>query len=113
MASAHDLAAFIRGCADGRAFVWDEAMRDARADFDLYSQGEVLKFIGGGGLENPTFREQRSLERNPSEVVDAYNFHAGAKYGYVAFYYARITNKWIIKSFKLNTDPDPRTLPTH
>ncbi len=107
-----DLAAFIQGCGEGRAWVWDVAMEDARSDFGLYTRDELLKFISAGGLENLTFREQRSLEGNPSAVVDSYNFHAGTKYGYLAFYYARATNKWIIKSFKLNTEPDPRTLPS-
>lgn len=92
--------------------MWIRAVESARADFGLYTQQDVLSFIGRGGLEGPTFREQRPLERNPSEVVDSYNFHAGGKYGYLAFYYARVTRKWIIKSFKLNRESDPRTLPS-
>lgn len=112
MSPEHDLAAFIRDCAEGRVFVWDVAVRSARADFGLYTKAEVLGFIGHGGLESPTFREKRPLEANPSEIVDAYNFHAGTKYGYLAFYWARRTQKWIIKSFKLNREPDPRTVPS-
>jgi hypothetical protein len=110
MEPADHLAAFISGCVEGQAFVWDEAMKDARADFGLYTKTQIVEFIAAGGLEDPTFREERSLEKNPSEIVYTFNFYAGSKYGYLGFYYARITKKWIIKSFKRNTEPDPRTV---
>ncbi len=41
-------------------------------------------------------------------MVDSYNFFANTQYGYLAYMYQPITQKWLLKSFKKNTNANPR-----
>ena len=89
-------------------------MKTAQSDFKLGTQGQVLGFIGNGGLEKPHFINSTLWKNNPNPdneiMVDAYNFFSGICYGYIAFFQFG-TNKWNIKSFKKNRNPDSRNLP--
>jgi len=50
---------------------------------------------------------RRGLDADGMIYVDAYSFFSGSDFGYLAFYYQPLTNRWIIKSFKRNTsDPN-------
>ncbi len=43
-------------------------------------------------------------------MVDAWGFYTGPAHGYIAYFFRSDTKKWIIKSFKKNTNPDMRNL---
>ena len=90
------------------------AMATAESDFNINTQEGVLGFIGNGGLESPCFINTKQWENNPDSknliMVDAYDFYSGSIYGYIAFFYQPTTKKWIIKSFKKNSEPDTRNL---
>lgn len=89
-------------------------METAKSDFNLSTQEGVLSFIGNGGLESPCAINTKQWENNPDPnnpiMVDAYDFYSGSIYGYIAFFYQPTTKKWIIKSFKKNSEPDTRNL---
>jgi hypothetical protein len=113
MESAYNLDDLIKACADSKqSTVIEPAPTTARRDFTLNSKKAILDFVSCGGLENPTYINTELWENNkvPATpiLVDAYGFYSGAKYGYIAFLYSPITKMWIIKSFKLNNNPDPR-----
>lgn len=111
----YKLSDFLEGCMAGvsKAYVIQGAMKTAEKDFNLYPQQRVLEFIGNGGLAQPHFINSKPWDNNPNPeneiMVDAYGFFSGFNYGYVAFF-RPVISKWIIKSFKKNTDPDPRNL---
>ncbi len=91
-------------------------METAKRDFNLKTRDRVLRFIAAGGLENPCFINCKPWENNPRPsspiMVDAYGFYSGLQiHGYLAFFYQPATDKWIIKSFKRNEEPDSRVLP--
>jgi len=39
-------------------------------------------------------------------MVDSYEFYSGTTYGYIAFFQG--SERWVIKSFKKNKEPDIR-----
>lgn len=92
--------------------VFSEARHDARIAFNLMSSAAILSWIYNGGLERPTLANCAPWEnnRNPELpiLVDSYNFYSGRSYGYIAFMYQPVTRKWLLKSLKKNTNPDPR-----
>ncbi|MDY0391760.1 MAG: hypothetical protein RBQ88_12725 [Desulfobulbus oligotrophicus] len=107
---------FISACADvNRVWVRDKAQKDAQKDFKLTTKIELLHFIHHGGLEDPRHYNTKPWEQNPDKsteiMIDAYCFFSGLKYGYIAFRFNAKIDKWYIKSFKFNRDPDPRNLP--
>ncbi len=109
---------FVTRCCDKSAnfFIRKGAKVKAASDFGLYTDDEILKFIGNGGLEKPEFINSKKWEKNPDKekkiLVDAYHFFSGMKYGYFAFLFNHKTNRWMIKSFKEDKETlDPRNLP--
>ena len=117
MKQKYQLSQFESDCLVGPSKVWvtKGAMITAKSDFNLSTQTQVLDFIGNGGLQSPKFRNSCVWDNNPNPdpliFVDAYDFYADFNYGYIAFLYQPITGKWIVKSFKGNTELDPRNLP--
>lgn len=105
---------FVADCTKATVFITKNAALTARSDFNLNTQKNTLHFISNGGLEKPSFINSRIWENNPNPekiiMVDAWEFFSGYIYGYIAFFHQPLTNKWIIKSFKKNTNPDPRNL---
>ena len=89
-------------------------MQTARSDFNLNTQRQVFEFIGNIGIEKPRFINSKPWENNNDNtveiMVDAYAFYTGMIYGYIAFFHQPKTNKWVIKSFKKNQEPDTRNL---
>jgi hypothetical protein len=100
---------FVEACGHGNAVVL--AMDTAERHFGLKTQVKVLDFISNGGLESPKHANTAELEKSLLPVkplVDSYDFFSGHDYGYIAFWKNKRTGKWIIKSFKYNTNVDPR-----
>jgi hypothetical protein len=95
-------------------FIFDEARKGADKYFNLRTKDQILDFIYNDGLENRSFYNTAPWEKNPNKnsktIVDAYEFESGDKRGYLAFMYSKITNKWIIKSFKLSTNANNQIL---
>ncbi|MGJ0516009.1 MAG: hypothetical protein ACR65O_09730 [Methylomicrobium sp.] len=113
MATAYDIDELIKACAQkNQVAVLNNAEKCARDDFGLNTKIAVLDFIASGGLETPHYINTKLWENNPdpatSIMVDAYSFYSGPKQGYIAFFFNPKTNKWLIKSFKLNKDFMPR-----
>lgn len=113
MATAYDLKELIKACAESnQVVVLSKAEKCAREDFGLNTKKAVLDFIANEGLENPRLLNTKLWEKNPDPtcviMVDAYSFYSGPKQGYIAFLFSTITQKWLIKSFKLNRDSMPR-----
>lgn len=106
----------INACLRGTssATVSYKAMESARSDFNINTQDALLNFIGSGGMESPDFIISKKWENNPDKetiiMIDSYNFYTGFLYGYMAFFFQPKTDKWRIKSFKKNNNPDPRNL---
>lgn len=116
MEPTYQLSDLINDCAVGvlKVSVLKNAMETAKSDFNFYTQEGVVGFIGHGGLEAPCLINTKLWENNPNPknliMVDAYHFYSGSIYGYIAFFYQPTTKKWIIKSFKKNSEPDTRNL---
>lgn len=89
--------------------IWDPALRDAE-HFGLTKEEEIKDQIGNGFLEEYEHKNTKPLEtwtlKTPAPMVEAYNFHAGTKYGYIAYF--MINGRWSIKSLKKNKDPNPK-----
>jgi hypothetical protein len=114
MPQAYDINEFINACGDpDKVTVAYDAKKGAEY-FKIYTEAALLAFINEGGLENLQHKNKEVWHLNPHKppdiMVDAYNFHSGSKYGYIAFMFIPKTGKWRIKSFKQNTDPDPRLI---
>lgn len=112
MAIAYDLNDLIKACGEiNRGVVLGKAERSARDDFGLLTKKAVLDFIYNDGLEKPQHINTKRWEQNPDTdliLIDAYSFYSGPKHGYLAFFHSPKTGKWLIKSFKLNRDAEPR-----
>lgn len=98
---------FIVACGQNdRVFVSTGAQNDADEYFNLQTQQEIRYFIYTGGLENLEFIRTDVWLNNPDHNIqimqDEYSFQTKSKFGYLAFFYNKKTNKWIIKSFKKN-----------
>ncbi len=116
MGSVYQLSDLVNDCAVGvsKTYISKGAMETAKSDFNFNTQEEVLGFIGNGGLELPCLSNSKPWGNNPMPenpiMVDAYHFYSGSTYGYIAFFYQPTTKKWVIKSFKKNSEPDTRNL---
>ena len=113
MPSAYNLNDLIKSCGEiNQVVVLRKAENSARDDFGLNTKKAVLYFICNDGLESPHYINTKPWENNPDQScpiqVDAYSFYSGPKQGYMAFFFSPKTNKWLIKSFKLNKDSMPR-----
>lgn len=112
MSPAYEFERLIQACLDGSCVILKPAQQDAKQDLDLKTEKAIRAFIAGGGLEKPTFIRSRAWQNNPDKtkeiLVDSYSFYSGRVFGYVAFFYAS-THRFVIKSLKRNTEPDPRT----
>jgi hypothetical protein len=113
MDAAYNPKDLITACCGGisQVTVLGKAQKCAQDDFGLNTQKAVLDFICNDGLENLQYINTKPWELNPDPtliLVDAYGFYSGQKQGYIAFFFSTKTNKWLIKSFKLNKDSMPR-----
>lgn len=111
MDAAYDLNDLIKACGKkNHVKVLSKALESASA-FNLYTEQAVLDFIYNDGLEKPQHINKRPWEKNPDPGliwIDAYSFYSGPKQGYLAFFFSIKTGRWLIKSFKLNKDSEPR-----
>ncbi|HEY8270781.1 MAG TPA: hypothetical protein VIG33_07810 [Pseudobdellovibrionaceae bacterium] len=91
---------------------WAPPSGGARDHFNLKTKDETLHFISMGGVHGLGPDKTVPWKNNPNPqnpvMVDSYNFFAGSDYGYLAFMFQPLTNKWLLKSFKKNDKPDPR-----
>lgn len=115
MDAAYDLNDLIKACGkNNHVKVLGKAQESAGSDFGLYTEQAVLYFINDGGLEKPQHISKKPWEKNPDPGliwIDAYSFYSGPKQGYLAFFFSSKTGRWLIKSFKLNKDSEPRIYP--
>jgi hypothetical protein len=114
MERAYDLGDFIKACADpNHVSVHYDAKKGAER-FNIFTEVDLLAFINSDGLEDVEFINTEVWHLNPNKppdiYVDAYSFYSGKKYGYIAFMFSPKTQKWRIKSFKLNTKPKTREI---
>lgn len=111
----YDFDVFRDACGDPKKiFITIQAKESAKQDFRLKTAEEILDFIVNDGLNEKVFKNKKPWENNFQKeeiMVDAYHFINGPKYGYLAFLFNPRTNKWFIKSFKLDPDSDPRNMP--
>lgn len=94
---------------DDKVMVYGPAQDDARTYFNLKNQQAIRDFIFSGGLEDLKHTHTdilRMMNPDPKTKImeDEYSFRTGSKHGYLAFFYNKKTDKWIIKSFKKNWD---------
>jgi len=112
MAAAYNLNDLIKACGEiNQVVVLGLAERSARDDFGLNTKKAVLDFIYNDGIESPRYINTKPWEQNPDTsliLIDAYSFYTGSKQGYMAFFFSIKTGRWLIKSFKLNKDSEPR-----
>jgi len=84
----------------------NSVLKNAKETFNLFTKSNLLSFIYNNGLEDLTFVNTKSWEKNPNPnfdiKVDAYEFRSLHKLGYIAFMFNANTKKWIIKSFHLS-----------
>ncbi len=128
MSPKYDLNKFIKICKTGEetVVIGKKTLKDAKTDFNLYSRTDILDFIANDGLEKLRHINTKPLELNSSVIesgvqdtnfdkeelyfVDAYSFYSGNDFGYFAYYFNSESNRWVIKSFKINREPDPKKL---
>ncbi|MDP3444753.1 MAG: hypothetical protein Q8T08_17995 [Ignavibacteria bacterium] len=95
-----------------------KAVKDAREIYQLYTEKELLKFIGNDGLKNVRHLNITEWRNNPDKKnnpLDVYDYHCktnGIPY-YIAIifiptFFGKTINKWKLKSFHL---PDDANLP--
>jgi hypothetical protein len=108
---------FVSACKKGVSdvYVIKGAMKTAKEDFELKTQGDVLKFIARG-LEKLEWVNTKDWENNPNPtikiLVDAYTFaHGVTRRGYIAFLFNNVTSMWLVKSFRNNEDPGGKFKP--
>ena len=109
----YNLSDLIRDCGqEGAVWISGGAVESARRDFSLATDGAIREFIQNDGLKEPSFIRTAPWENNPNRdhvtYVDSYSFFSGDRFGYIAFFKAPTTGKWVVKSFKKNDEPDPR-----
>ena len=88
-----------------QVYIWKDAVIDADIHFSLRTESAILDFIANDGLKECRFINQKPLgssDQTDPDIVDAYEFKSGHKIGYIAFYRAKKTGNWIIKSFHPN-----------
>ncbi len=100
---------FKVACGQGdKVKVHGKAQDDARTYFKLKNEQAIRDFIFNGGLEDLKFTHTDIWRNNPDPntiiMEDEYSFRTSSKHGYIAFFYNKKTDKWIIKSFKKNWD---------
>ena len=128
MSPKYDLNAFIRLCQTQEVpiLITKQALADAKNDFNLWTKREILDFVACGGLENPVYINTKKVDLDlisldsgsPArdsksqgpDITDAYSFYSGYTYGYFSFFYSPKANRWVIKSFHINLEPDPKKL---
>ena len=98
----YDVEKFIKACRSSKtAQVWHTARSDAKANFNLYNDTDILRLIKDDKLPDKKFDNQAPLEKGPGQdiglPVDAYQFKIGPKHAYIAFYKSH-KGIWIIKS---------------
>ena len=107
--TAYNLDDFIQCCRNNRKkiLVHYDAKLNAREQFGIYTDVELLEFIGNQGLEDLTYINTEPWRLNPRKdteiLIDAYNFHTNLKLGYIAFMIG-FSGKYEIKSFHLDKD---------
>ena len=107
----YDFQDFVRACGErGKVYVQKDARANAKHDFNLRTEREILEFILNDGLENMRFINSAPWGNNPDPSipieVDAYRFSSGTRHGYFAYLFNKHTKKWHIKSFKPDSDPE-------
>ena len=68
-------------------------------------QSEIIQRIGNKLLEDLEYKPpskpfNKWKHPSPKPMIDAYTFTTGFKHGYIAYFYNKAQNIWVIKSFK-------------
>ena len=107
--SAYNLEDFIQNCRDepDSVAISYDARNNAREQFGLKTDTELLAFIGNNGLQDFTYWDTKPWELNPKKdkeiLIDAYKFRSNRKLGYIAFNKGA-NGKYVIKSFHLDNE---------
>ena len=105
--SAYNLEDFIQCCKDNpkTVVVYPDAKLNARYQFGLNTEAELLAFIGNDGLQDLTYWNTEPWRLNPNKekeiFIDAYKFRSNKKLGYIAFMKV-FKGNYAIKSFHLD-----------
>ncbi len=96
-----------------RLIVSRDALATARKDFSLPREADVIavifQFESHDYTERPTVPLADPVPgATIGSPVYSYNFYYADDYGYMAFVRSTSNTAWIIKSFKLNDEPNPR-----
>jgi hypothetical protein len=106
---AYNLEDFIRCCKEEpvNVSVLYDAKQNARLQFGLNTEAELLNFIGNNGLQDLKYVNTKAWKYNQNSdaeiFIDAYKFRTNQKKGYIAFMKG-ITGKYVIKSFHIDND---------
>lgn len=104
---------FITACREtpGKVFPSKKPLADARELLKLKTKGELLAFIGNGGLERVEKDNEKPWENNPDpekpKTVHSYKFFTNALPMYIAFFFNEELGTWTIKSFHEPKDKQP------
>jgi hypothetical protein len=114
----YELSSFLSDCGvPGRVVVLDPALSTAW-QLGLKSSQEILEWMAAGGAEKPSHWNTEPWKHNPNAGwkkrptmdnviwVDAYTFDSGGEGGYLAFMFQPLTDRWLLKSLKLEITPD-------
>ena len=108
-----DIKELIKVCKEdsSKVIIWQPALEGA-AYFGLTTHKEIKAQIGNGLIEEYEHITTRELDvwpknKKPIPMVESYDFHAGTKFGYIA-YFKKEDGKWSIKSLKKNDKPNPK-----
>ena len=107
--AAYDIEDFFQSCKNNpkSVVVHYDAKLDARKQFGLNTEADLLAFIGNNGLEDLVYKNTEPWRYNPKKykeiLIDAYKFRSNRKLGYIAFMKG-ISGNYVIKSFHLDNE---------
>ena len=85
--------------------VLHDAKSNAREQFGLNTEADLLAFIGNNGLQSLVYQNTEPWRFNPRKdkeiLIDAYKFYSNNKLGYIAIMKG-VSGNYVIKSFHLD-----------
>jgi len=105
--TAYDIEDFIQCCMNNpkSITVLHDAKSNAREQFGLNTEADLLAFIGNNGLQSLVYQNTEPWRFNPRKdkeiLIDAYKFYSNNKLGYIAIMKG-VSGNYVIKSFHLD-----------
>lgn len=107
----YDIHDFVMACQHKNVFFIGQVLDDAANDFGLTTEEDLLEFLSGFLNTKHEFVNSIPWRNNPDSSmkikVDAYEFWADCKHGYLAFMYVGKIRKWQVKSFHISDMSQP------